>query len=141
MPTQRVLLYSYIRQVFDEHGVKTALHPNGEISVRNLESALLELGASGNSHSVFVDMDGNSDEVVDYEEFKAVLRTASPVEAWAKPPKRLPWWQAVADAMPVPDAAGEDPLRAVAGLSEEQMDAACRVVAEETPRVPRSFVG
>ena len=36
------------------------------------------------------------------------------------------------DAMPAPDARGEDPLRAVAGLSDEQLDAVCRVVAEET---------
>ncbi len=35
------------------------------------------------------------------------------------------------DAMP-PAGRGEDPLRAVAGLSDKQMDSVCQVVAEET---------
>jgi hypothetical protein len=66
---------------------------------------------------------------VDYEEFRARACMTSPVEEWAK---RVPWWQAVADAMPAPDAPGQDPLRAVAGMSDEVVDAVCQVVAEET---------
>ncbi len=91
-------------------------------------AALLELGVSGDAHAVFADMDVNSDGIVD-EEFRAVVGMTSSVESWAK---RLPWWQAVADAMPKPNASRDDPLRVVAGLSDEQIDAVCRVVAEET---------
>ena len=120
---------SFIRQVFDKHAVKTAQHPDGEIGVGNLEPALRELGVSGDAQTVFADMDVNGDGVVEYEEWRAVVGMGSSVEAWAK---RVPWWQAVADAVAVADARGEDPLRAVAGLSDEQMDAVCRVVAEET---------
>jgi hypothetical protein len=55
----------------------------------------------------------------------------SSVEAWAK---RVPWRQleAVAEAVSVPDAGGADLLRVVAGLSGEQLDAVCQVVAEVT---------
>ena len=120
---------SFIRQVFEKHAVKTEQYPDGEIGVGNLEPALLELGVSGDAQTVFADMDANGDGVVDYEEWRAVVGMGSSVEAWAK---RVPWWQAVVDAMPALDARGEDPLRAVAGLSDEQMDAVCRVVAEET---------
>jgi hypothetical protein len=120
---------SFIRQVFDKHGVKTAQHPNGEISIRNLESALLELGVSGDAHVMFARMDVNGNGIVEYENFRSVLGMTSSVDSWAK---RLPWWQTVADAMPEPSASGDDPLRVVAGLSDEQIDAVCRVVAEET---------
>ena len=119
----------FIREVFDKHAVKTAQHPDGEIGVGNLEPALRELGVSGDAQTVFADMDVNGDGVVEYEEWRAVVGMGSSVEAWAK---RVPWWQAVADAVAVADVRGEDPLRAVAGLSDEQMDAVCRVVAEET---------
>ena len=119
----------FIRKVFDKHAVKTAQRPDGGISAENLEPALLELGVSGDAQAVFAKMDANGDGVVDYEEWRAVVGMGSSVEAWAK---RVPWWQAVVDAMPALDARGEDPLRAVAGLSDEQMDAVCRVVAEET---------
>jgi hypothetical protein len=120
---------SFIRQVFDKHGVKTVQHPDGEISIRNLEFALLELGVSGDANTVFADMDVNGDGIVDFEEFRAAVGRISSVESWAK---RIPWWQAVADAMPEPRVSGDDPLRMVAGLSDEQIDAVCRVVAEET---------
>ena len=121
---------SFIRQVFDKHAVKTAQHPDGEIGVGNLEPALRELGVSGDAQRVFADMDVNGDGVVEFEEWRAVVEMSSSVEAWAK---RVPWWQSVADAMVVADATrGEDPLRAVASLSDEQLDAVCRVVAEET---------
>ena len=120
---------SFIRQVFDTHAVKTPHHPDGELSVGSLAPALVELGVSGDAQTVFARMDVDGDGMVDYEEFRAVVGMGSSVEAWAK---RVPWWQAVADAVAVADARGEDPLRAVAGLSDEQMDAVCRVVAEET---------
>ena len=120
---------SFIRQVFDKHADKTAHNPDGELGVGSLETALLELGVSREAQTVFAAVDVNGDGVVDYEELRAVLGMASAVEAWAK---RVPWWQAVADAMPAPEAPGEDPLRTVAGLSDEQLDAVCRVVAEET---------
>ena len=118
---------SFIRQVFDKHTVKTA---DSELGVRSLDSALVELGVSRDSeaHMVLAAADVNGDGVVDYEELRAVVGMASAVDAWAK---RVPWWQAVADAMPAPEAPGEDPLRTVAGLSDEQLDAVCRVVAEE----------
>ena len=121
---------SLIRQVFDKHAVKTAHHPDGELGVGSLESALVKLGVSRDSeaHMVLAAADVNGDGVVDYEELGAVVGMASAVDAWAK---RVPWWQAVADAMPAPEAPGEDPLRTVAGLSDEQLDAVCRVVAEE----------
>ena len=120
---------AFIRQVFDKHADKTAQHPDGGLGVGNLKATLEELGVSGDAQRLLGDMDANSDGVVDYDELRAAVDMASPVEAWAK---RVPWWQALADAVSVPDAGGEDPLRAVAGLSEEQMDAVCRVVAEET---------
>ena len=120
---------SFIRQVFERHADKTAQHPDGELGAQSLESALLELGASREAHTVFAAADADGDGAVDYEEFRTVVGMASSVEAWAK---RVPWWQAVADAMAAPEAAGEDPLRAVAGLSDERLDAVCRVVAEET---------
>ena len=120
---------SFIRQVFDTHAVKTPHHPDGELSVGSLAPALVELGVSGDAQTVFARMDVDGDGMVDYEEFRAVVGMGSSVEAWAK---RVAWWQAVADAMPAPDAPGEDALRAVAGLSDDEIDAVCRAVAEET---------
>jgi hypothetical protein len=120
---------SFIRQVFDKHASTTVANNDGELDVRSLESALLELGVSREAAAVFAEGDVNGDGILDYEEFRTVVGMGSSVEAWAK---RVPWWQAVADAMPAPDAGGSDPLRTVAGLSGEQLDAVCQVVAAAT---------
>ena len=47
----------------------------------------------------------------------------------------------MADAMPAPDAGESDPLRTVVGLSGEQLDAVCQVVAAATAAELRLQVG
>jgi hypothetical protein len=87
-----------------------------------------DLGIAGDVHKHFAEMDTDTNGKIDLEEFKAALATPSPVEAWAK---RVPWWQTVADLIPRPTAVGQDGLRTVTGLSDEEVDTVCKVAADE----------
>ena len=70
---------------------------------------------------IFLDADLDRDGQIDFEEFKAAALRPSPLESWCK---KIAWWQAIADAIP----RGGDhhhPLRAVANLTDAQIDVIC----------------
>ena len=75
---------------------------------------------------IFLEFDLDRDGQIDFEEFKAAARRPSPLESWCK---SVDWWQAVADAIP-PGDDDHQPLRAIASLSDAQMDVICAEAAK-----------
>jgi hypothetical protein len=61
---------------------------------------------------------------IDCDEFVAAALRPSPIEAWCK---QIPWWHAIADAIPRVADCGQ-PLRAVALLTDAQIDVICAEV-------------
>lgn len=127
---------AFIREVFDRHSIKTTDCPDGKLRGENLKLALRELGFLSNTKTVPTDIDPDRDEV-DYEKWRAVESVPTPVESWTK---RVPWWQVIADVMPKPAGTEDDPLRLVARLTAEDLDAVCSVVAEEMSRELREQI-
>jgi hypothetical protein len=91
----------------------------------SLAQALDELQA-GPSNGETIDeiclaFDTDRDGLIDFNEFAAAARRLSPIEAWCK---QIPWWHAIADAIP-PLAHPDQPLRAIALLTDAQIDVIC----------------
>jgi hypothetical protein len=99
------------------------------LSKESFKEALIKLDAAaakGHTLDEIEVFDLDRDGQINYEEFKAAALRPSLLETWCK---SVDWWQAVADAIPL----GEDdhnPLRAVASLSEAQMDVICAEAAK-----------
>jgi hypothetical protein len=90
-----------------------------------LAQALKELQAPPSYGETIDDIclafDADRDGLIDFNEFAAAARRLSPIEAWCK---QIPWWHAIADAIP-PLAHSDQPLRAVALLTDAQIDVIC----------------
>ena len=70
------------------------------------------------------------------DEFKAAVLRPSPIEAWCK---QIPLWQALADAISGPLGNQEEqPLRAVASLTDAHIDAICAEVESSLRQVLRN---
>jgi hypothetical protein len=93
--------------------------------------------------SIFMEMDTNNDGRIDKDEFMVGVKIPTSVEVWAK---SVAWWQPVADAIPIQQSGG-DALRAVANLSNDEVDVICeslllaikRMLLEEVHRLKTSF--
>jgi hypothetical protein len=113
---------------------------DGKMSRSCLLNALQTLGIPCISNeeeldSLFLKFDCNKDGLIDFEEFKAVVKAPTAAEAWAM---GIAWWQPIADAVPV--KVDEEPLRTLAGLTREQMDCLCEVVQRNIGRLLREQV-
>jgi hypothetical protein len=101
----------------------------GKISKDSLRKALIELkvdGCEGEAFDkIFSEFDLDHDGQIDFAEFSAAVLKSSYLESWCK---RIPWWQAIADA--IPRGGYEQPLRAVANLTDPQIDVICAEVKD-----------
>jgi hypothetical protein len=70
---------------------------------------------------ICMSFDVDRDGLIDRDEFVAAALRPSPIEAWCK---QIPWWHAIADAIP-PLADCGHPLLAVALLTDAQIDVIC----------------
>ena len=78
----------------------------------------------------YLDRDGQ----IDFDEFKKAVMRPSPIESWSK---QVPLWHALADA--IPRGAEEDqPLRAVANLTDAQIDVICAELVQSIRMVLRN---
>jgi len=91
----------------------------------SLAQALSELQAAPANgetiEEICLAFDADRDGRIDFDEFAAAALRLSPIEAWCK---QIPWWHAIADAIP-PLAHSDQPLRAVALLTDAQIDVIC----------------
>ncbi len=62
-------------------------------------------------------LERNHDGLIDFDEFRTAALRLSPLESWCK---KIPWWQAIADAIPFGDK-DIQPLRSVANLTDAQI--------------------
>jgi hypothetical protein len=81
---------------------------------------------------IFREYDMDSDGLIDFTDFKAAALRPTVLELWCQ---RIPWWQAVADAISVLQSQ-EDPLRTVAQLTDAQIE----VICEEAGKQIRSLL-
>jgi arsenate reductase-like glutaredoxin family protein len=82
---------------------------------------------------IFHQYDRNLDGSIDFDEFRTAALRPSPLDSWCK---NIPWWQAIADA--IPRGAREiQTLRAVADLTEAQIAAIC---SEAEQLIRREFI-
>ena len=65
--------------------------------------------------------DADRDGLIDFGEFTNAALRPSPIEAWCK---QVDWWRAIADAIPPVDHY-DQPLHAVARLTDDQIDVIC----------------
>jgi hypothetical protein len=102
--------------------------PTGEckISMDSFEKALISLKANCFTVEDLREFDTDSDGLIEFDEFKEAVLRPSPLESWCM---QVPWWQAVADAIPVPDVQ-QDPLRAVAQLTDPVIEKICAEAAQ-----------
>ena len=96
---------------------------NRKMAKTSLAEALDELQA-GPSNGETIDeiclaFDADRDGLIDYDEFVNAAHRLKPIEAWFR---QIEWWRPIADAIPPVDG---NPLRAVAGLTSDQIDVIC----------------
>ena len=112
------------------HDVFNSFRPiNGMISKDSFKLGLLRLGVSFETikggkedfESLFLEIDRDEDGKIDLGEFTAAVKKPTAIERWAK---NIHWWQCIADAVPATFNTTE-PLRAVAELTDEQIEAIC----------------
>ena len=85
---------------------------------------------------LYLEFDLDSDGRISFDEFKAAVLRPSPIEAWCK---QIPLWQALADAISGPLGNQEEqPLRAVASLTDAHIDAICAEVELSLRQVLRN---
>ena len=122
---------AHLRAVFNTYQAE-------KISKDSLREALFKLdvdAAKGEAFDeIFLEFDLDLDGQIDFEEFKAAARRPSPIESWCK---SVAWWQAVADAIPPGDDEDDHPLRAIARLSDAQVDAICAEAAKSIREILR----
>jgi hypothetical protein len=96
----------------------------GKISSESLRAALLALKVDICNIEAFKDFflrfDLDGDGLIDYAEFKSAVLSPSTLESWCR---NIPWWQAIADAIPRVENAMS--LRAVACLTDDQINMIC----------------
>jgi hypothetical protein len=120
---------SAARQRRDENylrGIFKGLHPTADkITKRSLIKGLTKLNVGPRNgetdDDIFLQYDKNHDGRIDFDEFRIAALRLSPLEAWCK---KIPWWQAISDAIPLADEEIQ-PLRAVANLIEAQIATIC----------------
>jgi hypothetical protein len=113
-----------------------------EAALKAFEAVGLPQSCDEDFEAKFMEMDSNHDGLIDMDEFVVAVKQPSSVEVWAK---SVAWWQPVADAIPL--QAGKEALRAVACLSNEEVDVICdslmsaikRMLLEEVHRLKASF--
>ena len=124
---QDALLHQIFESMFDRKSNK--------ISVERLPDAFRSLAhASGEVDSYlhdFSDLIGYSD-MLDFNEFKQAVLKATAIEQWAS---TLPLPQLLADALP--REKGQNPLKLVSELSEEQISNVCRAFLVGLTQVSR----
>ena len=90
-----------------------------------LAQALHELQVGPSNGETIEDIclafDADRDGLIDFAEFTSAALRPSPIEAWCK---QVDWWSAIADAIPPVDHS-DQPLDAVARLTEDQIDVIC----------------
>jgi hypothetical protein len=107
-------------------GIFQGLHPSADtITKRSLIKGLTQLNVGPRNgetdDDIFLQYDKNHDGRIDFDEFRTAALRLSPLEEWCK---KIPWWQALADA--IPRGGGEiQPLRAVADLTVAQIATIC----------------
>ena len=145
--TDKKLDFGFIRRS-DDFIMRTFYrfaNAEGRLEKEKVIDALAALGfpqGELDCEAKFMEMDINNDGLVDIDEFLVAAKLPSNVEVWAK---SIAWWQPVADAIPLKP--GADELRAVANLSNEEVDVICdslliaikRMLLEEVTRLKASF--
>jgi hypothetical protein len=63
---------------------------------------------------------------MDFQDIQAAALRPSPLELWCQ---RVPWWQDLANAIPIPNCDQQDLLRALAQLENSQIDTICEEAA------------
>ena len=113
----------HLREIFDAYRTD-------KLSKESFKEALIKLdvdAAKGHTLDEIEVFDLDRDGQISFEEFKAAALRPSPLETWCK---GVDWWQAVADAIPSGGGDDHNPLRAVASLSDAQMDVICAEAAK-----------
>jgi hypothetical protein len=119
----------YLRSLFDRFAHKNdEASREAKISKQAFVAAFDDLHrrSSKDNSELFREYDMDSDSQINFEDFKAAALRPTLIELWCQ---QIPWWQAVADAIPVPHDQ-EDPLQTVAQLT----DADIRVICEEAEK-------
>ncbi len=121
---------AYVKKVFSIFADESGSIPKSKIGPA-LEEVGLQTSENGDAFEAqFLDMDKNKDSFIDEDEFLMAAKRPTVVDSWAK---SIPWWQAIADAMPCSE--GSDPLRVVASLSVQEIDIIFEVVSGAMKRV------
>ncbi len=98
---------------------------NRKMTTTSLAQALneLQVGPSNGEtmEEICLAFDANRNGLIDYDEFVNASLRITPIEAWCK---QINWWRAIADAIPPVDHC-DQPLRAVALLTDHQIDVVC----------------
>jgi hypothetical protein len=113
----------HLREIFDAYRTD-------KLSKESFKEALIKLdvdAAKGHTLDEIEVFDLDRDGQIKFEDFKAAALRPSPLETWCK---SVDWWQAVADAIPSGEDDDNNPLRAVASLSDTQMDVICAEAAK-----------
>ena len=112
---------SLYRNVFDHFKDM----PSGTLSTDGLRRAMHSLGVPvlrKGAEELMAVMDLDENGVLDYEEFKrAVAQPLTQLEQWAS---MLPLAGLLASSLPISSGHGDQPLRDLSRLSEDQIDAA-----------------
>jgi hypothetical protein len=120
---------AYIREIFDRYATKSTSTVESALDASTIGKVLQDLGISGNGTGEILGMVLHQDGRVDFEEFLSACSIPSAAEAWAK---RGAWCEIVAGCMPqASDKKGDSALRCIAALSDEDVDIAWQVIAEE----------
>ena len=68
--------------------------------------------------ALLLQYDTNNDGLIDFDEFRDAMSKLSQVDTWAK---HIPWWQAIADALPRTESRKKQQLRSIATLTDVQI--------------------
>jgi hypothetical protein len=135
---------SLYRNVFDRFKDM----PSGTLSTDGLRRAMQSLGMPvlrNGAEDLMAAMDLDENGVLDYEEFKrAVAQPLTQLEQWAS---MLPLAGLLASSLPISSGQGDQPLRDLSRLSEDQIDAAVdafrsgltRLLMDAIPKLRQMF--